>query len=355
MSFARNLVKKINDDNVSILSDELYAAKTTTFIDSGSYILNALLSASIFKGISGNKITSFAGDSGVGKSYVSLSIAGNFIRNNPDGIVIYCDSESAITEQMYKDHGLVGDNIIVLEPNSVEKYRSIVTKLLSSYKETHKSQRPKMMFVLDSLSNLASERELSTSADIDASADMGYRTKMIKATFRIIGLELAKLNIPLICTHHCYDSMNSYIPGKVMSGGTSLRYLSSQIIFLTKKLDKDIKTKLSSGIFLTANLDKSRSTIEKSKAQFYVSYKHGLNKYYGLIDLGVEQGLFKKSTGWVEFPGFAKLREKEIYSNPEKYFTPDILQKLDECAHLQYSYGNHNSVDENLIEDESEE
>ena len=153
----------------------------------------------------------------------------------------------------------------------------------------------------------------------------------------MLTLKLGQANIPLIVTNHTYDVIGSYVPTKEMGGGSGLKYAASTIIYLTKKKEKDGKDVI--GNIIKAKTHKSRLSKENKEVEIRLYYDdRGLDKYYGLLDLGEKGGLWKNVAGRYEIDG-KKVYAKEIYKNPDKYFTDDIMEKLDNIAKEEYSYG----------------
>ena len=163
------------------------------------------------------------------------------------------------------------------------------------------------------------------------------KSQLVKGAFRMLTLKLGQANIPLIVTNHTYDVIGSYVPTKEMGGGSGLKYASSTIIHLSKKKEKD-KTEVV-GNLIKAKTAKSRLSRENQEVVIRLYYdERGLDKYYGLLDLGELGGLWKNVAGRYEMNG-KKVYAKEIYKNPDKYFTDDIMKKLNDIAVEEYSYG----------------
>ena len=153
----------------------------------------------------------------------------------------------------------------------------------------------------------------------------------------MLTLKLGQANIPLIVTNHTYDVIGSYVPTKEMGGGSGLKYAASTIIYLTKKKEKDGKDVI--GNIIKAKTHKSRLSKENREVEVRLYYdERGLDKYYGLLDLGEMGGLWKNVAGRYEMDG-KKVYAKEIYKNPDKYFTEEVMQKLDNFAKEYFSYG----------------
>jgi hypothetical protein len=141
----------------------------------------------------------------------------------------------------------------------------------------------------------------------------------------------------MIMTNHTYDVIGSMFPQKEMGGGSGLKYAASSIIYLSKRKDKE-GTEVVGNIIHCKNF-KSRLTKENAMIDVKLTYKTGLDKYYGLIELGEEAGIFKKVSTRYEMPDGSKVFGKNINDNPEKYFTKEVLDKIDETAKRKFLYG----------------
>ena len=153
----------------------------------------------------------------------------------------------------------------------------------------------------------------------------------------MLQLKLGQENVPLIVTNHTYDVIGAYVPTKEMGGGSGLKYAASTIIYLSRKKEKDGKEVV--GNIIKAKTHKSRLSKENKQVEIRLYYdERGLDKYYGLLELGEIGELWKNVAGRYEIHG-KKVYAKEIYKNPEKYFTPEVLQALDEISQKEFSYG----------------
>ena len=333
MDFLKEIVKEIGDEYTQLASE---AESTETFIDTGSYIFNGLVSGSIFGGVSRNKITAIAGESSTGKTFFSLAMVKNFLDNNPDGYCLYFDTEAAVNRGLLESRGIDLKRLVVVNVVTIEEFRSKALKAVDIYLKSEESTRKPCMFVLDSLGMLSTEKEIKDALDDKQVRDM-TKSQLVKGAFRMLTLKLGQANIPLIVTNHTYDVIGSYVPTKEMGGGSGLKYAASTIIYLTKKKEKDGKDVI--GNIIKAKTHKSRLSKENKEVEVRLYYdERGLDKYYGLLDLGEIGGLWKNVAGRYEMDG-KKVYAKEIYKNPDKYFTDDIMEKLDNIAKEQYSYG----------------
>lgn len=329
-------MKEIKDENTSFAIDGLSSGQFTGTVDTGSYIFNALLSGDLYGGAPNNKILALAGESATGKTFFALGMVKQFLDDHPDAAVFYFDTEAAVTKDMMVERGIDAERVIISEPDSVQSFRYVALKILENYGNTPKDERPPMMMVLDSLGQLSTTKELEDTLEGKETRDM-TRAQVLKAAFRVLTLKLAKVQVPMIVTNHVYDVVGSYVPTKSMSGGSGLKYCASQIIFLSKKKDKDGNEVV--GNIIRCKTDKSRFTKENKVVEVKLHYDTGLDRHYGLLELAEKYGVIKKVSTRYELPDGSKVFGKAINSNPEKYFTEEMMVELNEAAKREFTYG----------------
>ena len=333
MDFLKEIVKEIGNDYTQLASD---IDETETYVDTGSYIFNGLISGSIFGGVSNNKITAIAGESSTGKTFFSLAVVKNFLDSNPDGYCLYFDTEAAVNKSLLASRGIDLDRLVVVNVVTIEEFRTRALKAVDIYLKTDTEDRKPCMFVLDSLGMLSTEKEIRDALDDKQVRDM-TKSQLVKGAFRMLTLKLGQANIPLIVTNHTYDVIGSYIPTKEMGGGSGLKYAASTIIYLSRKKEKDGKEVV--GNIIKAKTAKSRLSKENKEVQIRLYFdERGLDRYYGLLELGEIGGMWKNVAGRYEING-KKVYGKQILANPDEYFTPEVMQALDEIAHKEFSYG----------------
>jgi len=333
MDFLKDIVKEIGDDFTQLASD---IDEVEEFVDTGSYIFNGLVSGSIFGGVSGNKITAIAGESSTGKTFFSLAVVKNFLDSNPDGYCLYFDTEAAVNKSLLADRGIDLNRLVVVNVVTIEEFRGKALKAVDKYLQMPIEDRKPCMFVLDSLGMLSTEKEITDALNDKQVRDM-TKSQLVKGAFRMLTLKLGQANIPLIVTNHTYDVIGSYVPTKEMGGGSGLKYAASTIIYLSKKKEKD-KTEVV-GNLIKAKTAKSRLSKENKQVEIRLFFDHrGLDRYYGLLELGEIGGLWKNVAGRYEIAG-KKLYAKQILAEPETYFTSEVMQALDEIAKNEFSYG----------------
>ena len=343
--FFRNLVEDLKDEDTVIAADGTGSAEYTGSIDTGSYILNAALSGSIYGGVPNNKVTAFAGESATGKTFFVLGVIQNFLKNNPDAGVVYYDTEAAVTKEMMESRGIDTKRVILAEPDTIQNFRTHALNVIDNYSKQPVDRRPPMMFVLDSLGLLSTTKEMEDTADGKETRDM-TKAQVIKATFRVLTLKLAKVKIPMLVTNHVYDVVGSYVPMKEIGGGSGLKYAASTIVMLGKKKDKEGTDLV--GNIIKATMFKSRLSKEGKMVEVKLSFEKGLNRFYGLLDLGIKHGVFKQVSTRIELPDGTKQYAKTIYNEPAKYFTDEIMNQLEVAAKKEFMYG---ASDEELVSD----
>ena len=348
--FLDKLIKDLGDEHTTIVADKKSSAEFSGTIDTGSYVLNAVLSGSLFGGVPNNKITVFAGETATGKTFFVLGVISQFLKDNPTAGVIYFDTESAVTDEMMQVRGIDTTKVVKSEPDTIQKFRHTALSVIENYLEQDLDVRRPFMMVLDSLGQLSSTKEIEDTAKGEETRDM-TKAQVLKATFRVLNLKLSKAGIPLLVCNHVYDVVGSYYPTKEMSGGSGLKYSASTILNLTKRKER-IDTEVIGNI-IKCKTEKSRLSKENKVVEVLLTYEHGLDRYYGLVDLGVDAGLFKKVSNRIEFPDGTKHYAKTIYANPETYFTETVLTRLEEHAKKEYQYGLGSDASENGADKET--
>ena len=338
MGFLDTVIKESGNEFAGLVSEGIAAGDITDYVDTGSYIVNALVSGSLFGGLPSNKVTALAGESSTGKTFFALSVVRNFLDANPTGGVIYFETESAISRDMIESRGIDSKRMIIMPVATIEEFRTQACRILDKYLKEPKDERVPMMFVLDSLGMLSTTKEMEDVANDKQVRDM-TKSQLIKGAFRVLTLKLGQAQVPMIVTNHTYDVIGSYVPTKEMGGGTGLKYAASTIIYLSKSKERDSKKEVVGNI-IKCEAKKSRLTIEGSKVATRLFFdERGLDKYYGLLELGIEYGVFGKNGNRVLI-GESSVYPSAVLADPEKYFTPEVMEKLEEAAKKEFSYGN---------------
>ena len=337
MGFLDNVIKDSGNEFASIVSDGVAAGDTSSFVDTGSYIFNAVVSGSLFGGIPSNKVTALAGESSTGKTFFALSVVRNFLDNNSNGGVIYFESESALSKDIIESRGIDSKRMVIFPVATIEEFRTQAVRIVDKYMKEPKEERQPLMFVLDSLGMLSTSKEMEDITNDKQVRDM-TKSQLIKGAFRVLTLKLGQAGIPMIVTNHTYDVIGSYVPMKEMGGGAGLKYAASTIIYLSKSKEKEGTDLV--GNIIKCEAKKSRLSKEGAKVATRLFFDdRGLDKYYGLIELGEKYNVFKRVGNRIAIGG-SNVYPKSILSDPERYFTDEVMAKLEEAARTEYSYGN---------------
>jgi RecA/RadA recombinase len=259
-----------------------------------------------------------------------------FLDDYENGGVIFFESESAISKSMLKDRNIDTERIKMFPVATVEQFRTQAMTVLKAVEESPVHERTPLLLCLDSLGQLSTSKEVEDVTSGSEKRDM-TRAPMIKGAFRVLTIQLGKLGIPMVVTNHTYDKIGSLYPEKELSGGSGLKYSSDSIVFLSRRKEKEGKDVV--GNIIHCRNYKSRLTVENKLVDVLLRYDTGLNRYYGLIELGLQYGIFKNVSNRIEFSDGTKVFAKHINEDPEKYFTKEILDQLDDAAQKEFLYG----------------
>ena len=350
-NFLKDIIKETGNEYASLVSEGVEAGDVDSFIDTGSYVFNALLGGSIYNGIPSNKITALAGESATGKTFFVLGICKHFLDKNPEGGVIFFESESAVTKELIEDRKIDSKRMVIMPVTTVQEFRHQAITVLDKYNSQDPSDRKPLLLILDSLGMLSTTKEMEDTAEGKETRDM-TRAQIVKAAFRVLTLKLGKAKVPLIITNHTYDVVGSMFPRKEMGGGSGLKYAASSIVYLSRRKEKD-GTEIIGNIIHCKNY-KSRLTRENALVDVRLTYDKGLDRYYGLLDLALKYNIFKQVSTRIELPDGSKAFGKTINNDPVKYFTKDILKQIDEVAcKKEFKYGDVIEIPQETQDDQS--
>lgn len=329
----------------SVMSNSSFS-DVTEWIDTGNYHLNACLSGSLFGGWPNNRSCSIAGPSGTGKTYLVL----NSIRRAIDMgySVIFYDSEAAVDKTLMKKFGINTDKVNYQPINTVQEFRSSVTTITKRMQEAKRdgAELPKMMIILDSAGNLATQKEIDDAVSGSEKSDM-TRSKILKSIFRIIMTPMADLKIPFIFTNHTYQTQD-FISRQVAGGGTGPEYAASIVLFLNKAQLKDSSGE-KAGIVVTAKPNKNRFAKPQS-IKFHLHFSEGMNRFVGLEnyidweDIGITKGTIengeyvpkKTARNWICKHLNETVPNNEFFT--EKVFTQEVLEKINKKIEPIFNY-----------------
>ena len=276
----------------------------TDWISTGNYALNYLISGDFNKGIPLGKVTVFAGESGAGKSYIC---SGNIVRHAQEqGIyVILVDSENALDEKWLHALGVDTneDKLLKLNMAMIDDVAKTINEFMKEYKTME--DRPKVLFVIDSLGMLLTPTDVNQFEAGDLKGDMGRKPKELTALVRNCVNMFGSANVGLIATNHTYASQDMFDPDDKISGGQGFIYASSIVVAMKKlKLKEDEDgNKISEvrGIRAACKVMKTRYAKPFESVQVKIPYETGMNPYSGLVDLSEAKGLLKKDGNRLSF------------------------------------------------------
>ena len=271
----------------------------TDWISTGSYALNYLISGDFHKGVPLGKVTVFAGESGAGKSYFC---SGNIVKHAQDqGIfVVLIDSENALDESWLQalDVDTSEEKLLKLNMSMIDDVAKTVSTFVADYRAMPEEDRPKVLFVVDSLGMLLTPTDVDQFSKGDMKGDMGRKPKQLTALVRNTVNMIGSLNVGLVCTNHTYASQDMFDPDDKISGGQGFVYASSIVVAMKKmKLKEDeAGNKISEvrGIRAGCKVMKTRYAKPFEGVQVKIPYETGMNPYSGLIELFEKQDLLVK-------------------------------------------------------------
>ena len=271
----------------------------TDWISTGNYALNYLISGDFFKGVPLGKVTVFAGESGAGKSYIC---SGNIIKAAQEqGIyVILVDSENALDEKWLLDLGVDTSDSKLLKLNMamIDDVAKTISEFMKEYKVMPEDQRPKVLFVIDSLGMLLTPTDVNQFEAGEMKGDMGRKPKALTSLVRNCVNMFGSYNVGLVCTNHTYASQDMFDPDDKISGGQGFVYASSIVVAMKKlKLKTDADGNKSStvyGIRAACKIMKTRYAKPFESVQVEIPYTTGMSPFSGLVDLFEAKGALKK-------------------------------------------------------------
>ena len=325
------------------------------FIDTGNYLFNALISGSMYGGFPGNHISALAGAPSSGKTYFALTAVKRFLDNHPEGYVLYVETEGAVYTEMLEEWGIDTERCIIVPLNTVEDLKHQLSNFIETYRK--EGQSVPCLVILDSAGMLSTTKEVADALEGKQARDM-TRAQLIRGAMRILTYPLRQAKVPFLFTNHTYDVPGAYIPTKAMSGGDGLVYAASVVIELDnrrlKEGHKDVATKEMSvkdaggmekkgskdvvANIVRVKLKKGRFTRDGKEIEVYLDHRRGLLPYYGLVEFGLQTGVLKKEGNYVHFPTGVKGFVSAVNTNPEQYFTDEVMAKLEEECIKEFTF-----------------
>jgi recombination protein RecA len=302
----------------------------TDWISTGNYALNYLISGDFYKGVPLGKVTVFAGESGAGKSYIC---SGNLIRHAQEqGIyVILVDSENALDEKWLHDLGVSTkeDKLLKLNMAMIDDVAKTINEFMKEYKSMPQEERPKILFVIDSLGMLLTPTDVNQFEAGDLKGDMGRKPKALTALVRNCVNMFGSYNVGLVCTNHTYASQDMFDPDDKISGGQGFVYASSIVVAMKKlKLKEDENgNKVTDvlGIRSACKVMKTRYSKPFETVQVQIPYSTGMKPTSGLVDLFEKKNILTKSGNKLQY--ISKM-SGEVMSEFRKNWTEDKLKVI---------------------------
>ena len=299
----------------------------TDWVSTGNYALNYLISGDFYKGIPLGKVTVFAGESGSGKSYIC---SGNIIKNaQQQGIfVVLVDSENALDESWLRALGVetTEDKLLKLNMAMIDDVAKTISEFMKEYKELPGEDRPKVLFVIDSLGMLLTPTDINQFEAGDLKGDMGRKPKALTALVRNTVNMFGSYNVGMVCTNHSYASQDMFDPDDKISGGQGFIYASSIVVAMKKlKLKEDEDgNKISdvTGIRSACKVMKTRYAKPFEGVQLKIPYDTGLDPVSGLLDLFEKRGILVKAGNKLQYTR----RNGEIIAEFRKNWNEDNLK-----------------------------
>jgi RecA/RadA recombinase len=314
MSLRERLIKNSTIDFTATLTDSKIFGKKD-MIPTRVPMINVALSGRIDGGLTPG-LTVLAAPSKHFKTAFSLLLASAFLKANPDGIILFYDSEFGTPESYFTSFGVPLESVVHTPITDIEELKFDVMQQLSEIK-----RNDKIMIIIDSVGNLASKKEVEDAMKQSSAADM-TRAKQLKSLFRMVTPHLTLKDIPMVVVNHVYMTQEMYSKA-VVSGGTGIYYSADNIWIIGRQQDKDDKELL--GYHFVINIEKSRYLKEKSKIPITVSFDSGINRWSGMLDLALEgQFIIKPKQGW-----YARVDQETGEIMGKNYRAADIIDNSD--------------------------
>jgi len=321
----------------------------TDWISTGNYTLNYRISGDFKKGIPLGKVTVFAGESGAGKSYIC---SGNIVRNaQQQGIYVFLiDTENALDEDWLKALGVdtSEDKLMKVNMAMIDDVAKFINNSMDMIKAMPENERPKVLFVVDSLGMLLTPTDVNQFESGDLKGDMGRKPKALTALVRNCVNMFGSYNVGMVATNHTYASQDMFDPDDKISGGQGFIYASSIVVAMRKlKLKEDEdgnKTSEVNGIRAACKVMKTRYSKPFEGVQVKIPYETGMDPYSGLIDMFEDEGILVKEGNRLTYTSPVT---GEIIKEFRKNFTNEQLDIIME------EYNKHTPViNKEIVEDE---
>ena len=328
----------------------------TDWISTGNYALNYLISGDFNKGVPMGKVTVFAGESGAGKSYIC---AGNIVKaaQEQDIFVVLIDSENALDESWLHalDVDTSEEKLLKLNMSMIDDVAKTISTFMTDYKAMNEEDRPKVLFVIDSLGMLLTPTDVDQFNKGDMKGDMGRKPKALTSLVRNTVNMIGSHNVGLVCTNHTYASQDMFDPDDKISGGQGFIYASSIVVAMKKlKLKEDEDgNKISQvmGIRAGCKVMKTRYAKPFEGVQVKIPYETGMNPYSGLLELFEAKGIINKQGNRL---AYTTLDGEEILDYRKKWVGENLDKVMSDYLVKQSTVVNtsdEDTIDEVELED----
>lgn len=340
-------VEKLNEDAATLSDSSL--SVVTEWIDTGCMALNAICSGSFYKGIPKGRIIGFSGPSQSGKTFIINKIIGNFQKESPEHWGVIWDTEAACDPNAARNVGADPDRIKVFPVDTVESCRNQITKFLDAVIAKGEVAYGKYIIAIDSLGNLASQKEIDDAAKDKVAVDMGMRAKAMKSMLRTITYKAAKAGVTVLFSNHTYDDPSAMFPSLIKSqaGGKGPIYMASLLVQLAisqeKAADNDDETiavsKKYNGVKLRALTTKNRFIPAMLETELSLNFKTGLNKYSGILEMAKQFKIVETSGSTYNWADGTKIGQYGRWKKDPEIWK-QIINKLEPVLQAELRYNN---------------
>jgi recombination protein RecA len=347
--FRKSLTKNLENISLGFHDPEHW-------ISTGSFALNYMISGDFNKGIPLGKVSMFAGASGSGKSFL---VSGNLARNAQAAghFVVIMDSENALDEVWLHALGVdtSEDKLLKINVSMIDDVAKIIHDFVKGYKSDYlslpRNQRPRVLFIIDSIGMLLTPTDINQFEAGDLKGDMGRKPKALNALIRNCVNMFGELDIGLVVTNHTSISMDPYDPDDKITGGQLIVYGSSIVVAMRKlklKEDEDgVKTPDVKGIRSKIKCMKTRYAKPFEEVELRIPYETGLDPFSGMIDLFVKKGLFVKEGNMLRYDSIDGSTHKQFRKNISDSLLKKMMDEFSEYSEQKKA----KNIEENNLED----
>lgn len=340
-----DLIDKVNPFATYLNDNALSSVKS--YIDTGSYVLNAIISGSCFGGVPEGRVTVLAGPSMTAKTYFIMQLCANAQKKGK--VVVLFDTENAIDPETAERFGLDLAKVKYVPCITIEQTRNAIYKFLSGVRDA--KLYGKFFIAIDSLGNLQSEMDINRMEKDNTSSDVGTKARAMKTLMQTCTNLGAMTKTTVVMTNHVYDDPSAMYPSleKNMPGGRAVVYLPSVTIQLARKPIKDDgkneDAKLSpnqknySGVVIKALTVKNRIIKQYIEGEMFISFSNGLDRYFGLLDIAVGMGSVIQAGATYQLPDGTKLGYFSKWRKDENLWQNVIIPDLEKKMKIAWSYG----------------